>query len=413
MKKLIVAILLLFSTFIYSQKKSIDSLKDQIAQYNQSERYDLSVKLLSNFVSDKRNSADDKYSAYLLKSNIYKNLFKYQHALKYLDLALIQAKNGSNFFTATQEIKAEKAFVFFEMQDFEKAESLMLELQQSGYKNLNNRYLLFLYTQEGYYLYKNKEYTAAEKKLNDAITIAQNNYPEEQPIVYGKLIELYNITNDNKKRDQAYQVGIGIAQKYRNLKYEFYLNEIYKNVFSKNNDLAKAFIYQKKCDSLFTLYNSNNNSSKIELLEQEIKTNDFDSQLKRKQQILLYLFFFSILLIITLFFLLKKYKKYKQKKILVEKENQKIKEEIEHFKNLANNHIVSKIQKDLSLYNLTERQLEIIKLTQSGKNNKEIAAALFISENTVKYHLKTIYTILEIKHRNELSNFTINDKDLS
>ena len=98
---------------------------------------------------------------------------------------------------------------------------------------------------------------------------------------------------------------------------------------------------------------------------------------------------------------------------MVQKENQKIKEEIEHFKNLANNHIVSKIQKDLSLYNLTERQLEIIKLTQSGKNNKEIAAALFISENTVKYHLKTIYTILEIKHRNELSNFAISTKDQS
>ena len=48
----------------------------------------------------------------------------------------------------------------------------------------------------------------------------------------------------------------------------------------------------------------------------------------------------------------------------------------------------------------------IIQLVQSGKNNKEIAADLFISENTVKYHLKTIYTILEIKHRNELSNFT-------
>lgn len=413
MKKLIVAILLLLSTFIYSQKKSIDSLKDQIAQYNQSERYDLSIKLLTEFIDDKQYSADDKYYAYLIKSNIYRNLFKYQHALKYLDLALIQAKNGTIFLTATQEIKAEKAFIFFEMQDFEKAKSFMLELEQSDYKNLNNRYLLFLYTQEGYFLYKNKEYTMAEKKLNDAITIAQNNYPEEQPIVNGKLIELYNITNDNKKRDQAYQLGIGIAQKYRNLKYEFYLNEVYKNIFSKNNDHKKAFVYQKKCDSLFSLYNSNNNSSKIELLEQEIKTNDFDNQLQKKQEILVYLFFFSILLIIVVFFLIKKYKKYKQKKILVEKENQKIKEEVEHFKNLASSHIDSKKQKELSSYNLTERQLEIIKLTQSGKNNKEIAAALFISENTVKYHLKTIYTILEIKHRNELSNFTINDKDLS
>lgn len=35
-------------------------------------------------------------------------------------------------------------------------------------------------------------------------------------------------------------------------------------------------------------------------------------------------------------------------------------------------------------YNLTDRQLEIIKLVKEGKTNKEIGTALFISENTDK-----------------------------
>lgn len=406
MKNLLVSILLLFSTFIYSQKNTLDSLQEKVIKYNHAEQYDLSVKLLTDFINDKQTSADDKYNAYLIKSNIYKNLFKYQHALKNLESALQEGKKGSKPATVTQEIKAEKAFIFFEMQDFVKAKILMDELAQSGYKNLSDRYMLFIYVQEGYFLLKDKNYGPAEKKLNDAIKVAQTNFPEELPIVYGKQIELYNTINDYIKRDQAYKLGIVIAQKHKNLKYEFYLNEVIKNVFSNNNDTKNAFIYQKKCDSLFALYNSNNNSSKIELLEQEIKDKDFYNQLEMKQQILIYLFLVSILLIIVVFFMIKKYKKYKQKKILAEKENQRIKEEVEHLKNLANSQIDSKKQKELSSYNLTERQLEIIELVQNSKNNKEIAADLFISENTVKYHLKAIYSILEIKHRSELSNFT-------
>ena len=57
---------------------------------------------------------------------------------------------------------------------------------------------------------------------------------------------------------------------------------------------------------------------------------------------------------------------------------------------------------DLTQYNLTDRQKEIISLIQQGKSNKEIASLLFISENTVKYHLKIIYEILDIEHRTEI-----------
>jgi len=403
MKNLIISILLLFSTFIYSQKKPIESLQEKIIQYNHSERYDLSIKLLRDFITDKKTSADDKYNAYIIKSNIYKNLFKYQHALKNLEAAFQEGKRGSNPEIVSQEIKAEKAFIFFEMQHFDKAKLLMNELAHSGYKNLNSRYLLFLYTQEGYFLLKNKDYTTSEQKLKEAIKIAQNNYPEEQPIINGKQIELYNTINEEQKRDSVYQVGIGIARKYKNIKYEFYLNEVIKNVFSSNNDPKKAFYYQKKCDSLFALYNSNDNSSKVEILEQEIKSENYNNQLEKKQKIQIFLILLSILLIIIVLLLIKLYKRNKQKNIIIEKENQRIQEEIEHLKALANTRIDH--QKELSSFNLTERQLEIIKLTQRGKNNKEISAELFISENTVKYHLKTIYTILEIKHRNELSNF--------
>ncbi|WP_425583588.1 response regulator transcription factor [Winogradskyella damuponensis] len=53
----------------------------------------------------------------------------------------------------------------------------------------------------------------------------------------------------------------------------------------------------------------------------------------------------------------------------------------------------------LESHNLTERQLEVIKLVKEGKTNKEIGVELYISENTVKYHLKAIYELLGVKNR--------------
>ena len=51
---------------------------------------------------------------------------------------------------------------------------------------------------------------------------------------------------------------------------------------------------------------------------------------------------------------------------------------------------------------ITEREFEILDLIYSGKTNAEIANDLFLSINTVKYHVKQIFVRLEIKSRIEL-----------
>ncbi len=52
---------------------------------------------------------------------------------------------------------------------------------------------------------------------------------------------------------------------------------------------------------------------------------------------------------------------------------------------------------------LTERELEVVKLVADGAANKQIAAALFISENTVKAHLKNIFVKLEADSRTKVA----------
>ncbi len=52
--------------------------------------------------------------------------------------------------------------------------------------------------------------------------------------------------------------------------------------------------------------------------------------------------------------------------------------------------------------NLNERQKEILELIVAGMSYKMIAEKLFITVDTVRYHVKNIYSILQINSRYEL-----------
>lgn len=47
-------------------------------------------------------------------------------------------------------------------------------------------------------------------------------------------------------------------------------------------------------------------------------------------------------------------------------------------------------------YHLSERQIQILELIHAGKVNREIADALCISQDTVKFHQKGLYTALDV-----------------
>ena len=97
------------------------------------------------------------------------------------------------------------------------------------------------------------------------------------------------------------------------------------------------------------------------------------------------------------------YKLYKiniEKRKLVENENERMRNKLSDLMNHSNKPKEKEIV--LADYNFSERQLDIIELVKKGFTNKEIAASLYISENTVKYHLKIIYNTLGIESRSSL-----------
>ena len=50
---------------------------------------------------------------------------------------------------------------------------------------------------------------------------------------------------------------------------------------------------------------------------------------------------------------------------------------------------------------LTSRQIEVLRLVAQGLTNKEIASALFVTEYTIKYHMREILQKLHLRNRAE------------
>jgi DNA-binding NarL/FixJ family response regulator len=59
---------------------------------------------------------------------------------------------------------------------------------------------------------------------------------------------------------------------------------------------------------------------------------------------------------------------------------------------------------------LTDRELEVLRLVAKGMNNREIARDLFISENTVKNHVRNILEKLHLHSRMEAVVYAMREK---
>src|SRR6266702_5210022 len=59
---------------------------------------------------------------------------------------------------------------------------------------------------------------------------------------------------------------------------------------------------------------------------------------------------------------------------------------------------------------LTEREMQVLKLVARGMNNRDIAKELFISENTVKNHVRNILEKLQIHSRMEAVMIAVRQK---
>ncbi len=60
---------------------------------------------------------------------------------------------------------------------------------------------------------------------------------------------------------------------------------------------------------------------------------------------------------------------------------------------------------DLPEHHLTRRELEILRLVAEGHSNSQLAHMLWVTEQTVKFHLSNIYRKLDVANRTEASRW--------
>ncbi|EFC83172.1 transcriptional regulator, LuxR family [Parafrankia sp. EUN1f] len=59
---------------------------------------------------------------------------------------------------------------------------------------------------------------------------------------------------------------------------------------------------------------------------------------------------------------------------------------------------------------LTDREMEVLRLVAKGLNNRDIAKQLYISENTVKNHIRNILEKLQLHSRMEAVVYAVREK---
>jgi two-component system NarL family response regulator len=62
-------------------------------------------------------------------------------------------------------------------------------------------------------------------------------------------------------------------------------------------------------------------------------------------------------------------------------------------------HVIERLTERAQRQQLTERERDVLESLIKGRSNKEIASNLCISEDTVKSHLKTLFTKLRVRDR--------------
>ncbi len=70
--------------------------------------------------------------------------------------------------------------------------------------------------------------------------------------------------------------------------------------------------------------------------------------------------------------------------------------------------VVGRDLKEKTLDQLTPTEFQVLRLIGQGKSNDDIAGALFISKNTVRSHIKSIYAKLNTHSRLQLALYAIN-----
>ena len=348
--------------------------------------------------------------------------------------------------------------VFINTEEYDKALKYFRKGVAIEKKNNNEKGQEYGFANIGEVYMQKKEYDSAHYYFNKALVLAKKNPRKEGiAIKYNLLGKLYQAEGDYSKSSENYKKAIPQLIKYNSLRYlsntliNIGINQIHthqhqeaitniqqglqtaltikskENImlgynalteyYTKTNEFKKALESHKKA----TKYHDSivNVASKESIISTQIayETQKKDEQLKnlakekersiqeaKSNSIKLWTgALLSILVIVFLLFSI--YLLRKNKKLELEQQNAELNKYVlqinkleDHIKNnKTENHLI--ISDNIKTYDLSRRESEVLEFITSGFSNDEIADKMFVSKNTIKTHIKNIYSKLDVKNR--------------
>jgi DNA-binding CsgD family transcriptional regulator len=225
-----------------------------------------------------------------------------------------------------------------------------------------------------WYHVEKRHHSKAYEYLNDAITIAKR-------IGYKSAVRRgYELLSDLEQDKGLYLNALNY----------FKLSHAY------NDSIVNEKTQQYLVD-LTVLYNIEKKKNEIESLQKDNETNK-QKLIARNRLILLLILAVFIIIVVAYIFR----QRDMQKLNSMETELQKY---LLQIKDSKSNKTSERDIKKLAVKNtLSEREAEVLYFINEGMSNAEIAKKIFVSTNTIKYHIKNIYLKLDVKNRVEALN---------
>lgn len=377
------------------------ALDYEISKLNDSHEYETSLLKLDEIINNPASTHFDKTHAYIQSSYTYKRVYNYTMALSKLSEAELEAKKSTSHRRELETlVKVEQMFVHFDMQKYEDANRIISTLDEDDVSSLKRETRAFYYSVLGTMADKDGQLEQAEEFYDKAIDILKKENSKHLPNLYRPKLLLYGRMNMPEKAMDAFEKGLEYAERYEVDFYKMTMYEGLSQYYEQQKDYENAFKAMRELTLLQGQYNAHNVSGSLANLENKLHEHRQIIEFQSQKKIQYYLAILTGILVLLVFVLWKLLRVNQQKKKLVERENQYIRDEVVRLSNEIDTKTTS--VQDLKSYGLTERQLEVVHCVKQGMTNKEIGQELFISENTVKYHLKAIYEIMGVDGRSEL-----------
>ena len=399
-------LLLLFALMppVYGQNRLFRSLEDSVYKFNNAQKYTESQALLLPVLQSDGFTADEKYQAALLLSYTYKRVQDYHSTLQFLAKARTFARKTPKKDQYSAIVLAQEAFVYFDTHQYRQADSLMRVLEQTDFRYIDLENKAKLIHQQGYLLFLAKQYPQADAIYDRAIAGLRVTSPCDLPMIYVKKMQLYAAMNRMDLVQYALKQSNRYADSCDIIKYRIYAYEELLVIYRNRNDVAQIAAISQVVDSLNIAYTRSEHIAALHDQKESLLLGEKDQKLQQQQTDKTYLTAGLAGLGLLAAGLLAWLIVYRRRQRKLEVEYKRMRAELETY--LARSQTLLPPAKAVSnkatVGLLSDRQQEILRYLSGGLTNKEIADRLSISENTVKYHIKNVYQLLDIKDRRDL-----------